>query len=115
MRQLMTEDVDNDWSRQTEERNQPKHCAEGKKPKFRARPKLLVNCRAGDSSTSSRTGVVARNDKKELRAAHVGAGAGIDLDGFAFFDEERDVNGFTGFEFCRLGHVAGGIAAHALG
>src|SRR5205085_4929983 len=48
MRQLMTEDVDNDWSRQTEERNQPKHCAEGKKPKFRARPKLLVNCRAGE-------------------------------------------------------------------
>src|SRR5205823_9734944 len=70
---------------------------------------------ARDSSTSSRTGVVARNDKKELRAAHVGAGAGIDLDGFAFFDEERDVNGFTGLELCRLGHVAGGIAAHALG
>ena len=49
------------------------------------------------------------------RAAHVGTGAGIDLDGFAFFDEERDVNGFTGLEFRRLGHVAGGIAADAFG
>src|SRR5439155_8935579 len=50
----------------------------------------------------SRTGIFARNDKKELRAAHVGAGAGIDLDRFAFFDEERDVNGFTGLKFRRL-------------
>ena len=62
-----------------------------------------------------RTGVYARNDKKELRAAHVGTGASIDLDGFAFFDEERHVNGFTGLEFRRLCHVAGGIAADAFG
>src|SRR6266516_2969150 len=48
MRQLVTEDVDNDWSRQTEERDQPKHCAESEKPKFRARPNLLMNCRAGE-------------------------------------------------------------------
>ena len=53
--------------------------------------------------------------RKELGAAHVGTGAGIDLDGFAFFDEERDVNGFTGLEFRRLCHVAGGIAADAFG
>src|SRR5437667_212603 len=32
------------------------------------------------------------------RAAHVGTGASIDLDGFAFFDEERDINGFTGVD-----------------
>ena len=63
----------------------------------------------------SRTGVFARNDKKELGAAHVGPGASIDLDGFAFFDEERDVNGFAGLEFRRLCHVAGGIAADAFG
>jgi hypothetical protein len=49
------------------------------------------------------------------RAAHVGTGASIDLDGFAFFDEERDINGFTGLEFRRLCHVAGGIAADAFG
>jgi hypothetical protein len=54
-------------------------------------------------------------DEPALRAAHVGASAGIDLDRFAFFDEERDVNGLTGLEFRRFGHVAGGIAADAYG
>src|SRR2546421_3539653 len=49
MRQLVAEDIDDDWSRQTEERDQPKHRPEGKKPKFRAGPKLLVNGRAGES------------------------------------------------------------------
>ena len=45
------------------------------------------------------------------RAAHVRAGAGVDLDRFAFLDEERDVNGLAGFQLCRLGDVAGSIAA----
>src|SRR5215471_11200290 len=46
-------------------------------------------------------------------AAHVDAGASVDLDGFAFFDEKRNVNGFACFELCRLGDVTGGIAANA--
>src|SRR5437868_752718 len=50
MRQLVTEDVDDEWSRQSEERDQPKDHAEGKKPKFRASPELLVNSCAGEGS-----------------------------------------------------------------
>ena len=50
-----------------------------------------------------------------LRAAHVGAGAGVDLDGFAFFDEERDVDRLAGLEFCRFSYVTGGITADTLG
>ena len=49
------------------------------------------------------------------RAAHVRAGAGVDLDRFAFLDEKRHVNGLTGFELCRLGDVAGSIATNAFG
>src|SRR6267142_5528751 len=45
-----------------------------------------------------------------LRAAHVCAGAGVDLDQFAFLDEKRHVNGLAGFELCRLGDVTGGIS-----
>ena len=48
------------------------------------------------------------------RAPHVGAGAGVDFDRFAFLDKKRDVNGFPGFELCRFGDVAGGIAAKSL-
>src|ERR1700748_1527698 len=46
-----------------------------------------------------------------LRASHVGAGASIDLDQFAFLDEKRHVNSLAGFELCRLGDVTGRIAA----
>ena len=46
-----------------------------------------------------------------LCAAHIGAGAGIDLDGFAFLDEKRNVDGLAGFELCRLGDVTGSVAA----
>ena len=49
------------------------------------------------------------------RPAHVRAGAGVDLDRFAFLDEKRHVNGLTGFELCRLGDVAGSIATNAFG
>ena len=46
-----------------------------------------------------------------LRAAHVGAGAGVDFDRFAFLNEKRHVNGLAGFELCRLGDVTGSVAA----
>src|SRR5260370_5896307 len=55
-----------------------------------------------------------KRKRERLSAAHVGASASVDLDGFAFFDEKRNVDGFAGFEFCGLGHVAGGISADAL-
>src|SRR5262249_18189646 len=63
----------------------------------------------------NRSGCRTVNSVSRLRAAHVGTGAGVDLDGFAFLDEKRDVDGLAGFELCRLGDVAGGIAANALG
>ena len=56
-----------------------------------------------------------RQAQVALRPAHVGAGASIDFDRFAFFDKQRHVDRFSGFEFCRFGHVAGGIAPHTLG
>ena len=46
-----------------------------------------------------------------LGPAHVGTGAGVDLDYLAFLDEERDVDRFPGLEFGWFGHVAGGVAA----
>ena len=49
------------------------------------------------------------------RPAHVGAGAGVDLDCFAFFDEQRDVDRLAGLQSCRLGHVARSIASQAFG
>src|SRR5438552_12047267 len=49
-----------------------------------------------------------------LSAAHVSAGARVDLDGFAFLDEERDVDCFAGLEHGRFGDVAGSVAAQAL-
>src|SRR5881396_1543030 len=47
------------------------------------------------------------------RAPHVGACAGIDLDCFAFFDEKRDVDGFSGLQLRRLGDVAGRVTPNA--
>jgi hypothetical protein len=47
------------------------------------------------------------------RATHIGAGAGVDLDRFAFLDEKRHVNGLAGFELCRLGDVTGSVAANS--
>ncbi len=49
----------------------------------------------------------------ESRPAHVGATAGVDLDVFAFFNEERDVDCFSRLEHGRLSDVAGGVAAQA--
>jgi hypothetical protein len=48
-----------------------------------------------------------------LRAAHIRARTGVDLDRFAFLDEKRNVDGFAGFELCRFGYITGGIAAKA--
>ena len=61
------------------------------------------------SATESGCPTVNRN--AALRASHVGAGAGVDLDRFAFLDEKRHVNGLAGFELCRLGDVTGSVAA----
>ncbi len=51
---------------------------------------------------------------RELRPAQVGAGAGINLNHFAFLDEERNVDRLAGFQFGRLGHIAGGVTTQAL-
>ncbi len=71
-----------------------------------------MNCRAGASPASlgNRSGCpTTRRDPS--RAAHVRAGAGVDLDQFAFLDEKRHVDGLAGFELRRLGDITGGIAA----
>jgi len=41
MSQLVSEDVNQDWSRQTKESDQPKKGAQGKKPKFLTSPEAL--------------------------------------------------------------------------
>src|SRR5204863_2070178 len=46
-----------------------------------------------------------------LRAAHVVARARIDLDQFAFLNEERDVHRLAGLENRGLRHIRRGIAA----
>jgi hypothetical protein len=48
---------------------------------------------------------------KRSRAAHVAAGARVDLDRLAFLDEKRDVDGLASFEFRRLGNVARRVPA----
>ena len=69
----------------------------------------------GESSASLRLAnqTACKRDARTTlsRSAHVGAGAGIDLDRFAFLDEKRHVNGLAGLELCRLGDVTGSIAA----
>src|SRR6266498_4532316 len=73
-----------------------------------------INCRAGApparlSDRSGRPTAITRSS----RSSHVRAGARVDLDRFAFLDEKRDVDGLAGLQLCRLGYVAGGIAAEA--
>ena len=48
-----------------------------------------------------------------LRTPHVGACACVDLDRFAFLNEKWDVDCLSGLQLCRLGDVAGGVAADA--
>ena len=50
-----------------------------------------------------------------LASAGVAPVAGVHLDGFAFFDEEGDLDGEVGLELGGLLDVAGRIAADALG
>ena len=47
----------------------------------------------------------------QLCAAHVGTGARVDLDGFAFLDEQRNVDRLAALKLCRFGNVAGGVTA----
>jgi hypothetical protein len=47
----------------------------------------------------------------QLCAAHIGTGARVDFDVFAFLDEQRDVDGLAGLKLCRFGNVAGGVTA----
>jgi hypothetical protein len=46
-----------------------------------------------------------------LCAAHIGTGARVDLDGFAFLDEQRNVDRLARLKLCRFGNVAGGVTA----
>jgi hypothetical protein len=60
---------------------------------------------------------LAYNEQTLLRsrASHVSAGASVDLDGFAFLDEKRHVDGLASFELCRLGDITGSITAKTFG
>src|SRR5438477_11630531 len=69
----------------------------------------------GSPPSQPETTQILANGKRELGAAHVSAGAGVDLDRLAFFDEKRNVNRFAGLEFCRLGYVAGSVAPNSCG
>ena len=66
---------------------------------------------ASPAGLGNRSGCPTVNRDAALRASHVGAGAGVDLDRFAFLDEKRHVNGLAGFQLCRLGDVTGSVAA----
>src|SRR2546421_11387841 len=69
----------------------------------------------GSPPSQPETTQILANGKRELGAAHVSAGAGVDLDRLAFFDEKRNVDRFAGLEFSRLGYVAGGGAPNSCG
>ena len=79
------------------------------------RPGALARGSLGEGGSPARlgdrSGCPTVNREAALRATHVGAGAGVDFDRFAFLNEKRHVNGLAGFELCRLGHVTGGVAA----
>src|SRR2546430_15637636 len=66
-----------------------------------------------DDCTAEKTKI--KRKRERLGAAHVGAGASVDLDGFTFFDEKWNVDRFAGLEFCRFGDVTGGISAEGFG
>ena len=66
---------------------------------------------ASPAGLGNRNGCPTVNRDAALRASHVGAGAGVDLDQLAFLDEKRHVDGLAGFELCRLGDITGGISA----
>jgi hypothetical protein len=72
---------------------------------------IADGCRASASTARDRSGCPTGKKDAALRASHVRARAGVDLDQFAFLDEKRHVDGLTGFELCRLGDITGGISA----
>jgi len=74
---------------------------------------IADGCGAGASPAGlgNRSGCPTVNRDAALRASHVRARAGVDLDQFAFLDEKRHINSLAGFELCRLGDVTGGISA----
>ena len=73
--------------------------------------RMVVGQALAPAGLGNRSGCPTVNRDAALRASHVGARAGVDLDHFAFLDEKRHVNGLAGFELCRLGDVTGSIAA----
>src|SRR5947207_10676971 len=72
-----------------------------------------ASCPVFDSSMRSYRKSKTKRKGVKLRPAHVSAGASVDLDCLAFFDEERNVDCFSSLKFGRLGHIAGGIAAQS--
>jgi hypothetical protein len=54
-------------------------------------------------------------DNRVSGPPHVSAGACVDPESFAFLDEERDVDGLSGLEPGRLGHITGGVAPQPFG
>ena len=75
------------------------------------RPAVGISASCRDEQAGSAGSLRSPSEPNALRAAHVGAGAGVDFDRFAFLDEKRHVNGLSGFELCRLGDVTGSVAA----
>jgi hypothetical protein len=73
---------------------------------------IADGCGAGASPAGlgNRSGCPTVNRDAALRASHVRARAGVDLDQFAFLDEKRHVDGLAGFELCRLGDITGRIS-----
>ena len=75
-------------------------------------PQLVSNASVSALTISLTFGKI---DNRISRAPHVGASARVDLDRFAFLDEERDIDRHPGFEFRRLRHVARSVAAQTFG
>ena len=86
---------------------------------FSGNAQTSVVCRLREVSRQAaemnRLAACAPQNRTRSCASHVSAGPSVDLNRFAFLDEKRHVNGLTSFELCRLGDVAGSIAANAFG
>ena len=80
-----------------------------------SRPAQTETCLNISEEIARDSSALLERERRKLRPAHIGAGAGVDLDRFALFDEERDVDRLAGLEFCRFSYVTGGITADTLG
>jgi len=69
-----------------------------------------------DKSQGRRSACQYRNvtQQRRSRTSHVGTSARVDLDGFAFLDEQWDVDDLAGLQGGRLGNVTRRVAAQAL-